>query len=633
MTEEGIADKKLSRRQVIEGSAIGAAALGAGALLAPNLVGAAAAAGSTQRTSSPPATATPSLATQLPTVPSIAQPIPAPSSWNGTADVIVVGFGGAGAAAAYMAAQAGASVIILEKAANGGGSTALSYGSFAAAGTVLQTSRGIPDSVGTFFDFASKVGQGTCDPEVLLAYCESSGAAWLWLAGLIAQQCGVTGVANYPSLWAAPGFSPSTWVVPSDVVPRAATFNGSPKGSPTTLPSHGAGEWQAVFNALSSNSSVKIMTSTPAVGLITNNGEVVGVQALGNDSLSYFQAKRAVVIATGGFAYNNEMTLAYEPLAYYSRKGGSSACTGDGIRMGQMVGADLYGFGSTAGSGVSGVTGTTLSTTNTIWVNNRGQRFMNETSQAVPNSALQSWQICSWSIESAGNVVFNQDKMQAWAIFDNAGKGTNTTTSPVVSSSTLAGLATALGFDPTTFTNTVNVWNANAVNSTDPVYGRPINFFQISTPPFYACPLATSCTDTEGGLRINGNGQVLDTFGNPIPRLYAGGTTAGGVIGMLFPIQGMSRHGLHPRMDCRSEGSCRDSLGLGPEWALQTRKSPFHSLSNTRLSKPGVATKDFSHIEPSIIEWAGGLLVTGFESKKFVPESEASLLRRGNLVN
>jgi succinate dehydrogenase/fumarate reductase flavoprotein subunit len=532
MTEEKITDKKVSRRQFVGTAAAGAAALGAGALLAPKLAGA------TVGTS--PLSVLPAKQGAAVAVPKIAGPIPVPSSWDGEADVIVVGLGGAGAAATLMAAAGGASVLVLEKAPTPGGSTALSHGAFVAAGTVLQTSRGIPDSPGKMFDFCTKLGEGQANPEVLLAYCEHSAEAWLWLANLIGSQVGVTNPANYPAMWEAPGFSGNTWVVPSDVIPRAAAFTGSPKGSPTTLPANGAGEFAACYNAIKANPNIQVMLGTPAVGLVTNNGVVAGVQAIANDSLQYFKANRGVVISAGGFSWNDQMSLAYAPINYYATKRGIKTTTGDGIRMGQMVGADLEGFGSTAGTGVGGVPGVSVSVNTSIYVNNRGQRFENETGQSVANSQLAPWQICGWVVESNGIAIFAQDKMQAWAIFDSAGKGSNTLTAPVVSAATIPALATALGITPTALTNTVNLWNTDAANNVDTLYGRPINFFQLSTPPYYAAPIGPTCSDSEGGLRINANTQVLDTFGNPIPHLYAAGTSAGGVVGKYFPLQGIS---------------------------------------------------------------------------------------------
>jgi fumarate reductase flavoprotein subunit len=232
------------------------------------------------------------------------------------------------------------------------------------------------------------------------------------------------------------------------------------------------------------------------------------------------------------------MALAYNPLIYYGIKNTAAGDTGDGIRLGQGAGADLTGFGGAA-CGVRGLAGTTLSTTKTIWVNRYGQRFENETAQSIANSALQPWQVCGWVSESAGFPLYNQDQMKGWAIFDDAGKGTNTTTTPVVSASTIAGLAAAIGVNPDSLTATVNQWNKDQANSVDTLFGRPINFFPLTTPPYYAAPLTWSISGMGGGLKINTKTQVLDTSGNVIPHLYAAGASAGGIIGRIMQIQGV----------------------------------------------------------------------------------------------
>jgi succinate dehydrogenase/fumarate reductase flavoprotein subunit len=503
-------------------AAAGAAVLGAGALIAPKLAGATVSPSSLATTPASPAA----------TAPNIAGPVPIPSSWDGAADVIVVGLGGAGAAAALMAAAGGSTVLVLEKLAAPGGSSAMAAGAFAAAGTLLQQKAGIVDTPGKMFDFWTKAGMGMTDPEPLLAYCENSAAAWLWLANLAASQAKVT---DPTTLWGGLSFSGSSYVVPSDVIPRFSIFSGSTSAS---IPSSGRGEFQVGYTAIQANPNITVMLSTPAVGLVTNNGEVVGVQAIANGTLSYFKAKRAVVLTTGSFARNDELSHELSQFVYYGVKGNSLGDTGDGIILGQSVGAALQGpFGDM--SHPRAVSGLTISVNTSIFVNNRGQRFVNEDLMSVPNSQLVAPYIPSgWTSYYAGFQISNQDKMQAWAIFDTAGKGTNSLAPPVVTANTIPALATALGMSPDALTNTVNLWNANAASNTDPLYGRCRYFFQLSTPPYYACPLNWTCDDAWGGLRINGNTQVLNSFGQPIPHLYAAGATTGGICGPFYQHSG-----------------------------------------------------------------------------------------------
>jgi len=108
----------------------------------------------------------------------------------------------------------------------------------------------------------------------------------------------------------------------------------------------------------------------------------------------------------------------------------------------------------------------------------------------------------------------------------------------VLKANTIPALAAAMGVNPTALTNTINLWNTDAANNTDTLYGRPNNYMQINTPPYYAAVLGWTCDDAWGGLRINGNTQVLDTHDNPIPHLYAAGATTGGIIGPFYQHSG-----------------------------------------------------------------------------------------------
>ena len=98
-----------------------------------------------------------------------------------TADVIVVGAGGAGLAAAITAAEDGASVIVLEKMSNVGGNTLISGGEMAAPGNWQQEKQGIADDVETFYNDILKGGDNEGDPALIRVLAENAldGALWL----------------------------------------------------------------------------------------------------------------------------------------------------------------------------------------------------------------------------------------------------------------------------------------------------------------------------------------------------------------------------------------------------------------------------------------------------------------------
>ena len=101
-----------------------------------------------------------------------------------TADIVVVGFGAAGAAAAIEAARAGASVLICDR-FGGGGASALSGGViYAGGGTGPQREAGITDTPDAMFDYLRGEVGDAVTPATLRKFCDESPAMLDWLAEL-----------------------------------------------------------------------------------------------------------------------------------------------------------------------------------------------------------------------------------------------------------------------------------------------------------------------------------------------------------------------------------------------------------------------------------------------------------------
>ncbi|WP_369200406.1 FAD-dependent oxidoreductase, partial [Streptomyces sp. PU-14G] len=132
-------------------------------------------------------------------------PVPADSvtRYDHVADVLVVGFGCAGAAAAYEAARAGAEVLVLERAGGPGGSSALSGGElYLGGGTPVQHACGFQDTADDMFAYLKAALGPHADEEKLRVYCDESTEHFRWFTGL--------GVTFEHSLWDSP-----TWMPPS----------------------------------------------------------------------------------------------------------------------------------------------------------------------------------------------------------------------------------------------------------------------------------------------------------------------------------------------------------------------------------------------------------------------------------
>ena len=235
------------------------------------------------------------------------------NGWDQEADVVVLGMGAAGCAAAISAADAGASVILLEKMPDGreGGNTRISGG--------IWYNSLDRDGMATYL--RSLCGPYTLPEEIIEVWADETYKNTEWLESL-----GVT-----PGVHA--DYKPEYPEMPG------AEFYGGYLGV------NGEMGQQLLWKALSAavrDRGVEVLLDTPAKELVTDDdGSVVGVVASSGGQPLRVGARRGVVLATGGFENNPEMVRDYLQLPG-SPVWGSPAGTGDGIKMAQKVGADLW---------------------------------------------------------------------------------------------------------------------------------------------------------------------------------------------------------------------------------------------------------------------------------------------------
>ncbi|MDB5702378.1 MAG: FAD-binding protein [Sphingomonadales bacterium] len=432
-------------------------------------------------------------------------------------DVIVVGGGGAGLAAAIEAANAGASVMLLEAAEKLGGATAMSGGVFYAAGTSAQRAMGIEgDTADAMFEYVMALNQWALKSDIIRYIADESGPALEWLIRL---------GAKFP------------FVVPSGVesVPRGHCCEGA-----------GFELANVLINA-AGVADVQTAVATKVERLIVEDGAVVGVHASGMDLRA-----PSVVIATGGIGNNPELRARLFPSAAqhgawaWTIHEGAPTIVGDGILMGEAIGASVVGIDNglplpTAGFGKYVEA---FLPPWTIVVNEAGRRFMAETA----------------SFSVSGYLLNEQPGAHAFAVFDeptlveasNDGKyldpfGTGMTTPTwqeatireqvangrIKTADTIAGLATLCGIDPVALEETVRRYNIGCAAGGDPQFlKKSPKYFPIATPPFYAVEVRAAIVGGTGsGLDIDVKTQVLDVHGRAIPGLFAAGETLGVVQG------------------------------------------------------------------------------------------------------
>jgi len=507
-------------------------------------------------------------------------------------DVVVVGYGGAGAVAAITAFDAGANVLILEKTpslaslgitkgtqasdeiSGGGGNTHISGGL-----CVWPTD----PIAGAQHLYNLSFGATPMDVCQAWGTMANQNKAWLDAMGIPCTLASLSG--EFPNV---PGYS------------SISNYNVNGGG-------------QVLFQFLDTfvqNRNIPILFNCPGTDLIQDptTGEILGVQALQNMSeVLNIQAKRAVIMCTGGFEYDDVMKVRFLK-AYPDHFYGWQYNTGDGIKMGQKVGAALWHMNAVSGRPEPWVPrineGWSYAnpTNNYIWVNRYGQRFLNES--GYPSHS-------GWCAMNGFNLVIGEyTNLPSFVIFDNTycQKGPVASGGPTSVPVQLGGVLGAGGVagtpwssnnaaevaagwimsgpDIPTLAANIAKWNvigsnqgmavppgwnsaasmdtvtipdgtsapnfsaANltaAVNqyNTDFAAGKGDTLFQrtqltmapLQTPPYYALPLWVGGPNTQGGLQRNAQSQVTDPYDNPIPRLYGNGEN-GSVYGFLYPTGG-----------------------------------------------------------------------------------------------
>ena len=295
--------------------------------------------------------------------------------WHEQYDVIIVGFGGAGACAAIAAADAGSSVLICDVASGSGGSTALSSAElYLGAGTRVQKACGYNDSIEAMYDYLMVSNGPEADSAKIRAYCEGSVEHFNWLVDL--------GVPFNDSEFKARAIVATTddgllytgsekaWPYVTNITPAPRGHNLAIKGD------HGGPLFMQILTAAAIQRGVEISFETRALRLIEDRGEVVGLVVRRDMQERVIGCNQGVVLSAGGFVMNPEMLAQYAPdLLRCNLPIGNAGDTGSGILIGQGMGAAVnnmhQGFVSLPFYPPS-------SLTFGIFVNAQGKRFINE---------------------------------------------------------------------------------------------------------------------------------------------------------------------------------------------------------------------------------------------------------------
>ncbi len=436
------------------------------------------------------------------------------TDWDETADVVVVGFGAAGSAAAFSAAHARAEVLVVERTGGPGGAAALAEGIvYLGGGTPIQRACGFEDSLDDMYRYLMAACGPDPDEAKIARYVEESLGHFDWL---VARGVPFDATFCAETQMAPTGTEGLVYSGGEDAYPFNEIARPAPRGHlAKTKRSTGWLLMQHLAHA-AMEAGAGVCADTRIDRLVVADGQVVGVQGQRFGETVSLRARRGVILAAGGFVFNDDMLRKHcPPLVRGSFKVGTEGDDGRGIRMAQAIGAAVRNM--YAGE-VSLPIIPPRNLVRGILVNGRGQRFINEDTYMgrVGQSALY---------EQDGEVYLIVDE----ATYEPNWMGLTA----CWVCETPAELEAEMGLPTGSLQSTLELYNLHAEAGEDPVFHKGRAWLRPLVPPIGAFDLrvgpAPYAPFTLGGLETTVAGSVLDLGGDPIGGLYAAGRTTAGV--------------------------------------------------------------------------------------------------------
>lgn len=417
-----------------------------------------------------------------------------------SADIIIIGSGGAGLSAAVEAYENGAKkVVILEKMPIVGGNTNRATGGLNAAGTPQQEKAGIKDSVDLMIADTMKGGYNKNNPELVKVLATNAVESVAFLTKLGADLSDVGRMAG-------------------------ATVNRTHR--PTGGAAVGA-EIVATLKKAAEDRKIDVRLWNKATEvLVDKEGKVSGVKATNKEGKEYIINSKAVIIATGGFSANEDMVVKYDGNLKGFTTTNHVGATGDGIELGTKLGATLVDMKEiqthpTVVPGKAVMITEAVRGNGAILINKDGKRFVNEL----------------FTRDVVSKAILSQKDKVAYLFFDDGMRKSLKATEEyfnmelVTEAANVSELADKLKIDKTTFEATIKTYNAAVVAKSDTEFKRADMPIQLNQGKVYAIEVTPAVHHTMGGIVMNTKAQVLNAEGQPIVGLYAAGEVTGGVHG------------------------------------------------------------------------------------------------------
>lgn len=418
--------------------------------------------------------------------------------------LVIIGGGAAGCVAALAAHEAGASVLLIEQDAIPSGSTGMSQGLLCAAGTRSQAQHGVIDDADRFYTDIIAKTHGQADPVIARMISEGSGPALDWL------------VEAQGLPWAL------------DTGFRAAYGNSVMRVHGW----HGRGgiDMIQLLHQKLADAGIAVLLEAKLVEIIADgNGKVEGVVVERPDGAHDAIGCEALILASGGFAANHAMVAEHMPEAAAAKHNGHEGNRGDGIVLGQRLGAATGDMASYQGyamladpQGISVPPGVIVE--GGILVNREGRRFTDETAD----------------IAGMVHPVMAQPGGMAWVIFDASIEDRCSYIPETIAlkelnaakvAENISDLAAAIGVDSASLRATLTEARDAQRERRADAFGRLWGDDLPPAPSYRAIRVYGALYHTQGGLQIDGEARVLRPDGSQLPNLFAAGGAARGVSG------------------------------------------------------------------------------------------------------
>ncbi len=433
--------------------------------------------------------------------------------YSDRADVIIIGYGIAGACAALEARRAGAEVLVIERAGAGGGSSALSSGLFYfGGGTDVQHAAGYEDSAENMYRFMATC-MGIEQADLIRRYCDDNVAHFNWMEaqGVPFERTYFPGKAVF--LLSTEGLmstgNEKVWPFREIATPVPRGHQVAREGE-----SPGGGAMEPLL-ARCEEAGVRNSYDSVATALICDDaGGVCGVAIRQAGVTKFYAANRGVIVATGGFGMNRQMLAEYFPnLPETAQPLGTPYTDGSGIQLGKAVGAATQGMDGMIATASIYPPGQLIKG---IIVNLQGRRFVAEDSYHGRTAAF----------------IMEQPKTRAYLIVDAevfSYPETVTAHHTLIDGfESIEEMEARLALPTGSLAETLADYNLHAAEGEDPMFHKHPDWLKpLDKAPWAAFDISFDRSNylyiTLGGLKIDRHARVLNRGGEPIQGLFAAG--------------------------------------------------------------------------------------------------------------